>query len=90
MIRSQYPILLRLYTLVGSQWPSCFLNCGWLERERNYGFLLLNDGPPYEYSTFIRESHKMYLQILLTRHEATQVLTSTSVTPPDIHLPDTI
>ena len=90
LIRAQYPTLLRLYTLVGSQWPSCFLNCGWLERERNYGFFLLNDEISCEYSTFIHETHKMYLQILLTRHEATQVFTSTPLTPPDIHLPETI
>ncbi len=32
----------------------------------------------------------MYLQIFLARHEATQVLTSTPLTPPDLHLPDTI
>ena len=57
IIRAQYPTLLRLYTLVGAQWPSCFLNCGWLERERNYGFFLLNDDTPYEYSTFIHETH---------------------------------
>ena len=32
----------RLFHLVGSQWPKCFLHCGWLERERNYGLLLLD------------------------------------------------
>ena len=88
IIRAQYPTLLRLYTLVGTQWPSCFLNCGWLERERNYGFFLLNDDTPYEYSTFIHETHNV--QILFARHEATQVFISTPLTPPDIHLPETI
>ena len=89
-IRTHYPVLLRLYTLVGSQWPSCYLHCGWLEKERGYGFLLLDENIPYDYRTFIHDSHKMYLQILLTRHEATKVLTSTPLTPPELHLPDII
>ena len=36
-IRSKYPKLLKLFQLVGSQWPNCFLHCGWIERDCNYG-----------------------------------------------------
>ena len=90
-IRSKFPILLRLFHLVGSQWPKCFLNCGWFERGRNYGLSLL-DGLqlPYDYDTFVKDTHHMYLQILLSRYEAAQVLRSTPTTPPDIHLPSSI
>ena len=46
-IRSKFPILLRLFHLVGSQWPNCFLHCGWLEQGRNYGlpFLIVYNLP---------------------------------------------
>ena len=59
MIRSKFPILLRL---VGSRWPKCFLHCGWFERERNYGLSFL-DGLqlPYDNDTFVRDTHHMYL-----------------------------
>ena len=94
MIRSKFPILLRLFYLVGSRWPKCFLHCGWFERERNYALSLL-DGlqlpyDPYDNDTFVRDTHHMYLQILLSRYEASQVLRSTPTTPPDIHLPSSI
>ena len=88
-IRTNYPVLLRLYTLVGTQWPSCYLHCGWIERERNYGFMLLDD-VSYNHRTFITETHQMFLQILLARYEATQVFTSTPLTPPNIHFPEII
>ena len=88
-IRTNYPVILRLYTLVGTQWPSCYLNCGWIERERNYGFMLLDD-IPYDHRTFITQTHQMFLQILLARHQATQVFTSSPITPPNIHSPENI
>ena len=88
-IRTNYPVLLRLYTLVGTQWPSCYLNCGWIERERNYGFMLLDD-VLYDHRTFITQTHQMFLHILLARHEATQVFISTPITPPNIHSPESI
>ncbi len=91
MIRSKFPILLRLFHLVGSQWPNCFLHCGWLEQGRNYGLPLLDSLQlAYDYDSFVRDTHQMYLQILLCRYEATQVLQSTPVTPPDLHLPSTV
>ncbi len=91
-IRSKFPILLRLFHLVGSQWwPNCFLHCGWFEQGRNYGLQLLDSLQlTYDHSSFIRDTHQMYLQILLCRYEATQVLQSTPVTPPDILLPSSI
>ena len=30
-IRHEYSTLLRLFSLVGTQWPKCFLHCGWIE-----------------------------------------------------------
>ncbi len=86
-IRSQYPKLLKLFHLVGSQWPNCFLHCGWIEQDRDYGVALLEGLQiPYDLSLFVRDTHKMYLNILLVRHEATQVLHTTPQTPIDIHL----
>ena len=88
IIRSDFPILLRLFHLVGSQWPSCFLHCGWFEQWRDYGLSLLDSLQLiYDHDSFIKDTHQMYLQILLCRYEATQVLQSTPITPPDIHLP---
>ena len=40
-IRTKYPQLLKLFHLVGSQWPNCLLHCGWIEQDCNYGLELL-------------------------------------------------
>ena len=90
-IRNKYPKLIRFFHLVGSQWPNCFLHCGWVEQDRDYGFSLL-DGLQISYITFLcllpMLTHNMYLHILLTRHESTKVLLvqSTPQTPPDLSL----
>ena len=87
-VRSKFPILLRLYHLFGSQWPNCFLHCGWLEQGRNCGLPLLESLQiTYNYDSFIRDTHQMYFQVLLCRYEATQVLQSSPTTPPELHLP---
>ena len=87
-IRDTYPKLMRFFHLVGTQWPNCFLHCGWVEHDKDYGFHLL-DGLQiaYNLSLFVADTHNMYLQILLTRHETSKVLRSTPQTPPDINIP---
>ena len=57
-IRSEYSNLLRLFSLVGTQWPKCF-----------------------------RDTHRMFLRILLARRTASQVLRSTPQTPPNHFTP---
>ena len=82
-VRQQYPKLVRLYSLLGSQWPNCFLHCGWIEIDKNYGLHILEGlGTPYHYPTFVSDTHNMYLQILMARHDASKVLRSTPQTPP--------
>ena len=41
-IRDDYPLLLRLFSIVGTQWPQCFLHCGWIECHCDYGIPLLH------------------------------------------------
>ena len=66
-----------------SQWPNCFLHCGWIEMDKNYGLQILEGlGTPYHYPTFVSDTHNMYLQILMARHDASKVLRSTPQTPP--------
>ena len=82
-VRQDYPQLVRLYSLLGTQWPNCFLHCGWIEFEKDYGLQLLEGlRIPYNMSTFTRDTHQMYLHILMARHESTKVLRSTPQTPP--------
>ena len=86
-VHSQYPQLLKLFHLVGSQWPNSFLHCGWIEHDRDYGLSLLEGLQiPYGHTSFAHHTHKMYLNILLLRHEATQVVQTTPQTPPDLQL----
>ena len=72
-------------SLLGSQWPNCYLHCGWIEQTYNYGFHLL-DGldVPYDLTVFFHDTHQMYLSILLLRFDANQVLHTTPHTPTDI------
>ena len=86
-IRNTYPKLMRFFHLVGTQWPNCFLHCGWVEQDRDYGFHLL-DGLQimYNLSLFVVDTHNMYLQSLLSRHELSKVLSSTPHTPPNLSL----
>lgn len=37
-VRNNYPTLMRLFSSTGSQWPNCFLHCGWIETNFPYGF----------------------------------------------------
>ncbi len=84
-VRTNYPQLLKLFHLVGSQWPNCSLHCGWIEQDRNYGLDLLEGlHIPYDLTSFVRDTHKMYLDILFVRHAATQVLHTIPHTPTDI------
>ena len=82
-VRRQYPQLIRLYSLVGSQWPSCFLHCGWIEENKTYGIHILESiDTPYTFTSFVSDTHNMYLNILMARHDASKVLHSTPQTPP--------
>ena len=82
-IRKKYPLLLRLFSIVGSQWPPCFLHCGWIECHCDYGIPLLHNlNLAYTFSDFVNNTHHMFLEILLARHAASQVLRSTPQTPP--------
>ena len=82
-IRERFPLLLRLYSLVGSQWPQCFLHCGWIECHCDYGIPLLhNFDLTYTFQDFVTNTHQMFLKILLARHAASQVLRSIPQTPP--------
>ena len=85
-VRRQYPQLVRLHSLVGSQWPNCFLHCGWIESDKTYGLHILEDiDTPYNFTSFVSDTHNMYLQILIARHGAAKVLHSTPQTPPIPH-----
>ena len=87
-IRDNYPILLRLFSITGTQWPSCFLHCGWIEHHCDYGISLLNNlDITYDLQAFVRNTHQMFLKILLARHAASQVLRSAPQTPPNILTP---
>ena len=82
-VRQDYPRLVRLYRFLGSQWPNCFLHCGWIESNKNYGLQILEGlGTPYDFATFVQDTHNMYLHVLLARHDAAKVLRSTPQTPP--------
>ena len=82
-IRQQYPQLMRLYSIFGSQWPECFLHCGWVEIDKDYGLQTFAGlGTPYQHQTFVLDTHSMYLQLLVTRHDASKVLRSIPQTPP--------
>ena len=82
-VRQQYPQLTRLYSLVGTQWPSCFLHCGWIEENKTYGIHMLDGiGTPYTSTSLISDTHNMYLNILMAKHDASKVLHSTPRTPP--------
>ena len=37
-VRDKYPTLLRLFSFMGTQWPNCFLHCGWIEQTLIMGF----------------------------------------------------
>lgn len=66
-IRQGYPILFRLLSLVGTQWPKCFLNCGWVEHTNHFGIpLLLDLGITYTVSNFVHDTHHMFLHTLLS------------------------
>ena len=75
-IRSTYPRLIRFYNLISTQWPNCFLHCGWVEQNRDYGFQLLEG-----LQVPVTDTHNMYLKILLARDDSTKVLRSTPQTP---------
>ncbi len=82
-VRHEYPKLVRLYSFLGTQWPNCFLHCGWIELNKNYGLQILEGlGISYDFTTFVHDTHNMYLHILLARHDAAKVLRSTPQTPP--------
>ena len=83
-IREKYPLLLRLFSIVGSQWPQCFLHCSWIECHCDYGIPLLHNlDITSTFQDFVTNTHQMFLKILLARHAASQVLRSTPQTPPN-------
>ena len=83
-IRHEYSTLLRLFSLVGTQWPKCFLHCGWIELFCDYGISFLFDlGITYSVQNLVHDTHRMFLKIILARHTASQVLRSTPLTPPN-------
>ena len=87
-IRNDDPNLLRLFSLVGTQWPRCFLHSGWIELYHDYGTsLLLNLDITYDVQDLVRDTHRMFLRVLLARHTASQVLRSTPQTPPNPFTP---
>lgn len=82
-VRTRYSTLLRLFSIVDPQWPNCFLHCGWVEQNLQYGIPLLhNVGLSYTVNSLAHDTHHMFLHILLARHTAMQVLRSTPLTPP--------
>lgn len=87
-IRKDYPTLFRLFSIVGTQWPKCFLHCGWIELYCDYGIPLLHNlDITYDIQSLVRDTHQMFLKILLARHVASQVLRSTPQTAPNISTP---
>ena len=63
--------------------PTVFLHCGWIETDFPYGFTLLDSlGISYTPTNLAHDTHHMFLDILLARHLAAQVLRSTPITPP--------
>ena len=78
------PLLLRFFSIVGSQWPQCFLHCGWIECHCDYGIPLLHNlDITSTFQDFVTNTHQMFLKIILARHAASQVLRSTPQTPPN-------
>ena len=89
-IRDNYPLLLRLFSIVGTQWPQCFFHCGWIEWHCDYGIPLLHNlDITYTFQDFVSNTHQMFLKILLARHAASQVLRSAPRTPPNLLTPPT-
>ena len=65
-IRHEYSTLLRLFSLVGTQWPKYFLHCGWIELFYDYGISLLSDlGITYNVQNLVHDTHRMFLKIIL-------------------------
>ena len=53
------------------------------EMDKNYGLQIFEGlGTPYYHQAFVLDTHNMYLQLLMTRHDASKVLRSTPQTPP--------
>ena len=77
-----------LFSIVGTQWPQCFLHCGWIECHCDYGIPLLHTLD----ITFILFEILLVIPIkcsliLLARHAASQVLHSAPQTPPNLLTP---
>ena len=82
-VRHEYSTLLRLFSLVGTQWPKCFLHCGRIEQFCDYGISFLLDlGITYNIQNLVQDTHRMFLKIIFARHTASQVLRSTPLSPP--------
>lgn len=81
-ILARYSTLLRLFSIVGPQWPNCFYTAFGSNRTFNTVPLLHNVGLSYTVYSLAHDTHHMFLHILLARHTATQVLRSTPLTPP--------
>ena len=87
-VRIQYPILMRLFSLIGTQWPDCFFHCVWIEQNLQYGISLLdNVGLSYSVTTFVHDTHDMYFNILLARHAACSTFHSTHTMPSSSQTP---
>ena len=51
--------------------------------DKNYGLQIFEGlGAPYHHQTFVLDTHNVYLQLLMARHDASKVLRSTPQTPP--------
>ena len=86
-IRDGYETLMRFYSLCGSVWPNNLLHCGWILNDYPYGFSLLSSlNISYDPTQLSNDLHKMYLAILIQRHQTSQVLNQTPLTPIQQHV----
>lgn len=82
MEADRYTTLMRFYSLCGSIWPNNLLHCGWILNDFSYGFPLLSSlNIQYDHASFVHDIHHMYLEILIQRYQASQVLQQVPATP---------
>ena len=85
-IRSNHPVLMKLFSLCGTFWPNNLLHCGWILDHFPYGFHLLPAlDIHYNLDSFARDIHFMYLDILIQRYQASHVSRQVAVTPIQRH-----
>ena len=83
---NKYPVLMIFLSLCGTFWPNNLLHCGWILDQFPYGCHLLPSlDIQYDSDSSTRDVHSLYLDILIQRYQASQVLWQVPVTPIQQH-----